>query len=155
MGNPQRWYISWQTWQADLSIFRSCNSSHPSTVHQHNAARYLWQMFLFWAYHRTAGVQNGGTNLLLPRLWPWSHLCALCWLLQKLWTRRTQVFWKLRTNQRTQFDALLGTRWAQVWEVGIVIVETLRPGKSTPTVPPMYLAHRSCCLWILMPQISV
>ena len=66
----------------------------------------FWQTILVEPHHQTAGVQNGGTNLLLPRLWPGPHLCALCWLLQKLWTRRTQVPGMLNSILSSPFPPL-------------------------------------------------
>ena len=37
------------------------------------------------------GVQDGGTHLLMQRLWPRPNLCSLCWLLQELRARQVQV----------------------------------------------------------------
>ena len=102
--------------------------------------------------YRNTGVQNGRTNLLMPGLWPWPYMCAVCRLLQKLWTWRAQVLENWRLTESSQFlnweiklnthCSSVGTKWARVWEVGIVIVETQRRGKSTHTVLLMFWAPR-------------
>ena len=162
MENQQRWLSS--NFKNSFSTFRSSSSSHPSTAHLHNVARYYCQKMLFgpnrlnyrcskWGNQPTLAetvastlpvffVLTASKTLNTEDTGP-ENLCF--WLL--IYWYSTYKFINIRLlSFKFHTSLTLGTRWVQVWEAVIVIVETLRLGKSTHTVPLMFWALRSFCV---------
>ena len=142
MGSPQRWWNETENFKKLILTFRCFSSSHPSTIHQHNVARYCWTFNALWALSSNCRCSKWVNRLTLAETVGWTPPVCFVWTASKTLSTEDTGLWTIEIINWDNFP--LGTRWAQVWEVDIVIVETLKHGKSTHTAPLMFWALRSC-----------